>query len=121
MTCDACIKFTGRMYCGLNNLGGTCCTDTDTRPECSANYKNCSSQFGAYSASDKNYKPFLVCPYASTCGANPYPQNTTDPEYDSRFGENYIIARESPTAISQSGTIEKNQTCVYIIRKDFKK
>ena len=84
-----------------------------------ANHRNCSSQFGAYSALDRNYRPFLACPYVSSdCGVNPSPQSRTDPEYDARFGENYYIARSGGASISLATTIKADKTCVYVVVKD---
>eukprot|EP00347_Sterkiella_histriomuscorum_P019892 403339912 len=124
MDCDACIKFTGRQYCSNNGISGTCCTTTDDREPCITSSRNCSNQFGTYNAVtiNKNYPNFLVCPYVtSDCGTNPSPQTTTDKEYDARFGDNYFIARSSPTAMSLGTSIQANKTCVYVIRKDLGK
>ncbi len=97
LDCAACIGATDRTYCSSSNQQGTCCTKTDGRAPCLPTFRNCSTDVG-YNAT--NNFVFLVCGFnESFCGANPVPQDLSDPEADRRFGKNYLIAKSDPITI----------------------
>jgi len=121
LDCNACIALADRQHCSLNNQEGVCCTRTDTRGPCNANFRNCSGAAGFNRTNNFN---FLVCGIENnTCGGNPDPLLANDPELDPRFkaNSNFIVARGNPITITTSPGFNNNKRCTYVIKKTFSK
>jgi hypothetical protein len=120
LDCHSCIALPDRMYCSSNNKQGSCCTKTDGRDPCSNTKRNCSSAPGFNLTNNFAY---LVCGFNDTqCGINPAPVISTDPEYDPRFGSNFIIARgDAVTVTTPAGMFLRNKRCTWVISKTFNK
>ena len=82
--------------------------------------RNCTSAVGFNTTGNFAY---LVCGFnETTCGTNPAPVSPTDPEVDTRFGKNFIIARnETVTVSTPSNALLKNKRCTWVIKKTFSK
>lgn len=52
------------------------------------------------------------------CGTIQRNVTEDDPEYDSRFLTNHIVANESETVVAPTSSFGKDEVCVYVITKN---